>query len=36
MKKLFLFLIIPLITFGQEDPLHTGELIINLINNGSS
>jgi len=36
MKKLFLFLVLPLMTFGQDDPLHTGELIIELINNGSS
>jgi hypothetical protein len=37
MKKLFLFLVLPLITFAQEgNPLHTGEFIISLINYGSS
>ena len=30
MKKLFLFLVLPLMTFGQDDPLHTGELITHL------
>ncbi len=36
MKKIFLFIIIPIITFAQEDPLHTGECIITLINYGTS
>ena len=36
MKKLFLLLVLPIITFSQENPLHTGELIIDLINKGSS
>ncbi|MDI6780457.1 MAG: hypothetical protein QME25_09815, partial [Bacteroidota bacterium] len=36
MKKLFLFLLLPFLSFGQNNPLHTGEFIINLINYGSS
>jgi hypothetical protein len=36
MKKLILFLLLPLVIFAQEEPLHTGELTINLINYGSS
>jgi len=36
MKKLLLILLLPLLTLFAEEPLHTGELIINLINKGSS
>ncbi len=36
MKKLFLLILLPTVIFAQETPLHTGELIINLINKGTS
>jgi hypothetical protein len=36
MKKLFLILLFPIIIFAQKEPLHTGELILNLTNQGSS
>ncbi len=36
MKKLFLLILLPTIIFAQKEPLHTGELIINLTNQGSS
>jgi len=36
MKKLFLLILLPIVIFAQETPLHTGELIINLINKGTS
>ena len=35
-KKLFLLILLPTIIFAQKEPLHTGELIINLTNQGSS
>lgn len=36
MKKLFLLLVFPFLTFAQENPLHSGEFIIRLTNYGSS
>ncbi|MCZ7611000.1 MAG: T9SS type A sorting domain-containing protein [Ignavibacterium sp.] len=36
MKKLFLLFLLPTIIFAQGETLHTGELIINLTNQGSS
>lgn len=36
MKKIFLFLLVSILTFGQEDPNMTGEFNIELINRGSS
>ena len=36
MKKLFLLIMFPFIFLFAEEPLHTGEFIINLVNYGSS
>jgi len=36
MKKLLLLFLLPLLTLFAEDPLHTGEVIFELVNEGSS
>lgn len=36
MKKLLLIVLLPLLTLLAEEPLHTGEVVIELVNKGSS